>query len=198
MAISDNAENITHLSTACLITQDLEASQTLSERTVGWVRKHKLALALGASAASAAMLFTLNPGEGTVDDTVEAAGWATTSLVAGEALWIGGAAMMLASSGSKVGGFRGLSHIHEKMPEIAKNANESKLFKTGFWVNTTGAVSQFILPAAIVTTQLPPESWGVLTPLAVDFGVTIAVRKAILDLVKENTTIAQVTSTKSA
>ena len=164
--------------------QQVAAELDIIERTRGWAGRHKVALSIGAVVASAGMTFAMNPAEEVVDTAKENAGWIAGGVIGGEVAWNIGAAMMLTSVGKKVP--KNPLKWKEAMPEIAQKANESKLFKTGFVVNTTGAVSQFMIPAAVVATKMPPESWGIMTPLAADFVVTMTVRKSILNSIKNH------------
>jgi hypothetical protein len=91
--------------------------------------------------------------------------------------------MMLTSVGDKIGN---PITIKKRTKEIAAKANNSNLFKTGFVVNTAGAVGDFAVISTGVMKELPPTSWGVLSLTLVDLGLTVAVRKGIINSIRNN------------
>ena len=74
---------------------------------------------------------------------------------------------------------------HTNKKNIATWVSNSRSFKTGFWINTVAAVSQFAWPATIVITKLPPESLGLLTIPTADLGATIALRLKLMSAIKK-------------
>lgn len=156
---------------------DLSAMQ----RTRNWVNAHKWQLAVAGIATSACLTFASDKGHEAFEDAKDHLPAVGIGMVAMEAMWIGGAGMMAASVGNKI---KNPLKIRQQFPEIAKQANHSKLFTAGFWTNTAGAVGEFVIPTAVVCSKLPPETWGVLGPSLVDLGITLAVRKAILNGVR--------------
>lgn len=145
--------------------------------------KSKTKLLLGATAVSLAYTLAANPLGETKDSLVEVAPYVAGGLAAGEVLWIGGAALMLAAVGEKL---KNPFKIRSKIPEIATKANDSKMFKTGFYTNTTGAVGQFSVVSIGIVDKLPPHTWGVLGIALLDLSITIALRRAIYKGVKNN------------
>lgn len=157
--------------------QQEEASQQ------SWVRRHRGKLALGGAGVSLGLTLALNPVGETLDKVEQEAPAVAVGMVAMEAMWIGGAAMMLQSVGRRE---KNPFKIRSQMTDIATVAQNSKLFQAGFWINTTGAIGEFAIPAVVVCAKLPPESWGILSLSLVDLGATIALRKVIRDGIREN------------
>lgn len=158
--------------------------QAREKRFAGWWHRNRMKVALGAVAVSTAATLAMSPLEETMDaigDDVPVAVAAGVGWVAMEGAWIGGAAMMIGAAGRRV---RNPLRIRSQLQDIAKDANDSKTFKAGFWINTGAAVSQFAIPAALAVSQLPPESWGILAPAVVDLGATVVLRHVILDGIK--------------
>lgn len=161
----------------------IQTSPSRWTRSREFVSRHKGKLALGAAAASAVVTFALNPMEEVTEEVVDTAPAVAVGLVASEAAFVGGLVMMASSVGNKIGN---PLKLREKMPEICEKANESKLFKAGFWTNTAGAVGSAAVITAGVVAKLPPESYGILSFAAADIAVTVGVRKAMLDVIKKN------------
>lgn len=141
-------------------------------------RKNRFKIAIGAAALSLGVTLATNPATQLANEVKHDAPYVGVGMAVGEAMWIGGALLMGAAVGSKI---RNPFKIKSQMKDIAEQANSSTMFKTGFWINTIGAVGEFVVPAVAVATHFPVESWGVLTPSLFDLGVTLYVRKAILD-----------------
>lgn len=162
--------------------------QAREKRFEGWWKRSRVKIALGAVAVSTAATLMMSPLEETIDsieDDVPTAVAAGVGMVAMEAVWIGGAAMMVGAAGRRVA--RNPLRIRSQLKDIAEDASKSKTFKAGFWINTGAAVSQFAIPTALVVSQLPPESWGILAPAVVDLGATVVLRHLILDGIKTAT-----------
>jgi hypothetical protein len=154
-----------------------------------WVHKNRLKLALGGIAVSAGLTFASGGTHEVVETAVKNIPAVGAGMIAMEAMWIGGGAMMAASVGEHI---KNPLKIKSHLPEIAAKANDSKLFKAGFIVNTVGAVGEFVIPAAAVCMKLPPETWGVLGPSLVDLGITIGVRRATLNAIHESQVVETV------
>ncbi len=149
----------------------------------GFLNRQKMKLCLGATTTSLAATALLDPMGNTKDKVMEAAPYVATGVVTSEVLWLGGAAMMLGAVGSKVGN---PLKIKQRIPEISEKANDSKLFKAGFAVNIAGALGDFVVLSAGVMTKLPPHSWGTLSFTLIDLGVTLGVRKTMIDGIHAN------------
>lgn len=169
--------------------QFIDSEKPEGSRVGNFFKKYKTKLVLGAAAVSLASTLVLDPLGDTTEKVMDAAPWVAGGVGVSEAMFIGGAAMMLASVGDKIG--NPLS-IKKRIPEIAEKANDSKLFKSGFWVNTTGAVGDFVVLSAGIGANMPPHTWGVLGLTLLDLSVTVAVRKAILNGIKGNLSRGQV------
>lgn len=148
----------------------------------GWLREHQLKLALGLAAVSTTVTLTSESFDTTKDQVIEAAPWVAGGLVAAEVGWIGGAAIMMASVGDKVGN---PLKIRSKMPEIAKKAKDSLMFKSGFALNYASAVGQAAIVGGAVIKELPPQAWGMAGIAALDLSATVALRQAIWGSIKE-------------
>lgn len=145
-----------------------------------WKTKANLAMALGSTATT----FVTSPLSNTLHELERMTIWVAPSMITAEALWIGGGAMMLAAVGEKL---KNPFAIKRRVPEIAEKATSSGLFKSGFWLNTSAAVAEFVIPTAGIVTELPPQSWGVSALFAADLAVTVAVRKTILGGIRKHT-----------
>lgn len=153
------------------------------EKIKNWLHKRKTRLILGAAAVSTAVTLMYNPINELKDEVVEAAPWVGGGIVASEAAFCVGAAMMVASIGDKIGNpFK----LKSRLPEISQRANDSKLFKSGFWINAVGAVGDFVVLSAGVMKSMPIETYPILGLTLMDLGATIALRKTILDGIKNN------------
>jgi hypothetical protein len=74
-----------------------------------------------------------------------------------------------------------------RLPEVCEKADNSLLFKSGFWINTVGAVGTAAIGAAAAIEYLPVESMpGALALPAFDLYLTYAIRKMMLDGIKDN------------
>lgn len=153
------------------------------ERVKGFAGRNKGKLALGAFALSTALTFTSHSYHQVEHDLVEALPWVGGGVATSETAFIVGAGMMGAAVGRKVGN---PLTVKERIPEIAERANDSLLFKSGFWVNTAGAVGTAAIVSAGVIAKLPPESYGVLPIAFADMGLTATVRVAMLKGIREN------------
>ncbi len=154
------------------------------QRAREWAARHKGKLALGAAVASATLTLTLNPLGEVTHEVVDAAPMVGIGIATSETMFVGGLAMMATAVGTKVGN---PLKLKERLPDICEKANDSKLFKAGFWVNTVGAVGSAAIISTGIIAELPPESYGMLSFAAADLAVTVAVRKAMLSGIKRNT-----------
>ena len=138
-------------------------------------------IAVAAFAGSIAVTLAVNPLHELEHKVIDAAPWVGSGLVAGEAAWIGGAALALGAVGVKV---RNPLKIKNQFKDIATHADNSKMFKIGFWTNTTAAVAEFGVLTVGVMKYLPPEAWGALSFGALDLAATVTFRKMILNGIK--------------
>lgn len=165
------------------IAPEVVVEQSLFQRARDYASRKKMSLAVGAMGLSAAATITNNPLSELKDDVITSAPWVGAGVLASEALFVAGAGMMAASVKDKIGNpFK----IKERIPQIAQKAAKSKLFWTGFWVNTVGATGDFVAISSGVIAKMPPESYPMLALPLLDLGVTVAVRKAIINSTREN------------
>ena len=140
-----------------------------------FLNKHKNKIIAGALMTSAALTIR-GPFEETKEQLHEVAPWLGYGLIAGEALWIGGAAMMAKGAGYN---FKNALSLHKNLPDIAAKANTSPLFKSGFYANCVGAYGQTAISSYAILGKLPPSTWGIMSIVSFDLAATIAVRRAI-------------------
>ena len=162
--------------------QDYDMSR--AERMKRWAGVQRTKIILGVAATSLAVTVTTNPVSELKDAVLDAAPWVAPGVLGSEVAFAAGAAMMLGAIGSKVGN---PLKVKQRIPEIAERANSSALFKTGFWLNATGAVGDFGVISAGVLKEMPVSSYPLLSLTLLDLAGTIAVRKAILNGVARNT-----------
>lgn len=155
-----------------------DISEGRGKKIGNFLRRQKTKICIGATALSVGATLALNPLEETTDQVIESLPYVATGIIGSEIAWMGGAAMMLSSVGSRIP--LDPRKLKAKMPEIAEKANDSKLFKAGFAVNVAGALGDFVILSGGVVKTLPPHSWGVLGFTLLDLGVTLGVRKAML------------------
>lgn len=167
----------------CIGQIDDTQDPTKLEQLKGFVHRNRVKLAVSATVGSVLATVAIDPMSETIENVKEAAPWVVGGVATSEALFVTGAIMMAASVGRKVGNpFK----IKERIPEIASKADSSRLFKTGFWVNTIGAVGDFVAVSPAIVSTMPVHSWGVLGFTLADLGVTYGVRRTIWRGVKEN------------
>lgn len=152
-------------------------------RVKEFIHEQRVKLAIGATALSVGATLALDPMSETIDRVSEAAPWVVGGVVVSETMFVAGAAMMLGSIGKKVGN---PLKFKERVPEIAEQANSSRVFKAGFFINTIGAVGDFLVISPAVISTMPSHSWGVLGLTLADLGVTYGVRRTIWSGVKDN------------
>jgi hypothetical protein len=186
----DNLQDVLSAESVAPLNVDTEKKGAISQ----FFNKYKARLAIGATATSVAATLVTNPFEETKHQLIETAPWVGTSLIVGEAMWLGGAAIAAASLGDKIGN---PIKVKEKFNAIADRANSSRLFKTGFWINTIGAIGEVTVPSVGIIANLPPQSWGVISIGLLDLGITVSVRKAIRAGIRENRTQQSSTQTNN-
>lgn len=167
------------------VDQPDQANPSAWDKTRDFVQQHKGKILLGAAAVSLAMPFAVNPAEEAAEQVGGAIGWTIAGGAVSEGMFCGGIAMMGASMGAGRAGL-GKNPLKWRLPEVCERANDSLLFKTGFWVNTTGAVGTAAIGAAAAIAYLPPGSLGILAVPAFDLAVTYKLRRALLDGIKDN------------
>lgn len=158
-----------------IIAENVESSSNKPwlEKTCESVKRNKVVAVAGIIAVGS---LAANPIGDTIETVKDVAPYVGTGLLIGEAGWIGGAAMMLATGGKKM---LNPLKIKSAFKDIAENAQDSKLFKAGFALNLGSAAAQFAIPTIAVTANMPPHTWGVLAVGAIDLWATIVLRRAI-------------------
>lgn len=161
----------------------LDTERSVPRRAKELLGRHKGKLIFGAIATSAALTFMNNPAAEVAQDAAETMPVVGGSLIVSEAMFIGGAAMMGSAVGKKVGN---PLKLKDRIPEIATAADGSFLFKSGLAINTIGA---FGTAGAVVasTFTMPNEMYPAAFAIAAaDVALTISVRKAIINGVRNN------------
>lgn len=154
---------------------------------LGFVRRNAGKLALAAGITSVSATLAMNPLKEIGDQAGDAAPLIAGSLVGGEVAWVGGAVMMLAAVGDKIGN---PLKLRDQVKSIAAKANDSRLFAAGLWINTIGATAQFVVPVGAVVAEMPPQSWPLpLSLLSIDFAGTIALRRLIISGIRQNNSL---------
>lgn len=150
------------------------------EKTWEALKRNKVVTVAGAIAVGS---LAANPIGDTIETVKDVAPYVGTGLLIGEAGWIGGAAMMLATGGKKM---LNPLKIKSAFKDTVDSAEDSKLFKTGFALNLGSAIAQFAIPTVAVTANMPPQTWGVLAVGAIDLWATVVLRRAIWKGVHKN------------
>lgn len=150
-----------------------------------WAGKHKVALALGATAASLGITLAVNPIESTIHKFEDAAPWVVPTEVGFDiAIGVGTAMMVTSTTGTVLKNpFKAKTYLKD-LPE---KANDSLLFKSGFGVATGSAVAFGGVAIGAICAYLPPEAWSssLIFPV-VDLGATVVSQKAIWDGIRRN------------
>lgn len=94
----------------------------------GFFKRYRGRLALGAFAVSMGATLAFNPLDETLQDIKQEAPAVAAEMLAMEALWLGGAAMMVSAVGGEV---KNPLKLKQQIPALAQRANDSKLFKAG-------------------------------------------------------------------
>ena len=153
---------------------DPAAEQESQKIEESWVKQNMTKLCLGAFAVSTSISVGTGAGGEILEKTKDAAPELITALAASEAMWIGGAAIMLASAGSKIGN---PLHIRSRWEEIKTSTYRGKGFKMGLHINTIGAVGTAGAIAGGAVATLPMETWpSAFAIAAVDLTATAALR----------------------
>lgn len=121
----------------------------------GWLKRHKLGAGIGIVAVGAAAAVAPQMAE-TAHAIGDNAAWAVPTLIATEAAWNSGAAMMLASAGKKIGN---PFTLHSRIGELLSSVGKSKLFKAGLGVNIVGEIGTASVLTVGSIAELPPQSW---------------------------------------
>jgi hypothetical protein len=139
-----------------------------------FAKKHRVAVPLGVAAAGSVLLDL----SGTLHEALPVAGVAGTA----EAAWIGGAVLALLAVGKEIP--RNPLKVREAFGNIAAAANNSPLFWVGLTINTVAAVVQGTVPPVIIIMSSPPEGWGKILPFLADLGLTIMIRRGVIQAVR--------------
>ncbi|OGL25976.1 hypothetical protein A3E49_02485 [Candidatus Saccharibacteria bacterium RIFCSPHIGHO2_12_FULL_49_19] len=132
-----------------------------------WLKRHKTKMAVGAAALSLALPMAFQPMSENRKIATEAAPWVATGLVASEAVLLGGAAIMLAAAGSRIGNpLRIRGNLHR-----LKDANGTNAMRVGYAVHIAGAASwDAVLSVGVL--ELPKASWGLMAIPAYSVAIT--------------------------
>lgn len=140
-------------------------------------RRHYGKAVFGLLLISSVMTVANNPLEDIESGIQAAAPWAAPGIALSEAGFICGAAMMASAVGASLGN---PLKLKARISQIASAANNSLLFRVGFWINTIGALGTAIVTSVAIVSEMPLEFYGALPIAFIDIAVTIVVRKAML------------------
>jgi hypothetical protein len=161
------------------------------------VSRNRWKYLLGAMAVSAGISLYEKPAE-----TLEQGAIVGGALTALEATWIATGTTALGSAGFRINPATALRHpiatkneIVENLPKRAEQARGSKIFKASFVANRAIAYAEAAIPAVLVTTHLPVESWGMLAPFALDAFVTYRVGSEVMHAISREDDSEDSTST---
>lgn len=200
--IGEAGEAVETVGSTDVMTSEEGAPNDPTERP-GWLRRNRFRIAMGAGAVSLAASLVADPvgremkpfayvGAGMAGSDIV---WAASAGVAYRAAF-GGWKSLVRISEDKLAArdhesktsrvARAIDAIgamaiisKDELAEAAARAYDSKVFKVAYVVNTIAATAFFAIPAGVMTTELPVESWGMLTPSALEFATTITARLAI-------------------
>lgn len=150
-----------------------DAEQGRFSRMAEALRHNKAPAAAGAITVAS---LVANPMGQTIHALAEVAPYVAPGMVAAEAAWIGGAAMMLAAIGKRL---RNPLKIRSEFGAVSESTANSRLFQAGLIVNTAAALAECAIPTAAVTANLPVESWGILAFSTLDLWATVVLRRMI-------------------
>jgi hypothetical protein len=154
------------------------------ETTWQWLQRQQLKIALGSVAASIAVGYA--SGDGNLETkALEASEWVSGSYIASEVAWFGGAALMLAGAGSKIGN---PLKLREKWNEVKEKLSDNKKYKSGMVLSGIGGLGiEAAIVAGATVTELPPDAWAVLGPsVLLGTASTIWPRKIAMDRMRAN------------
>jgi hypothetical protein len=159
-----------------------------------WFRKHLLPISIGALLTTSVVSFAMHPKKETIDKVEHNAPWIIGGLAGTEAIYLGGAGLMMAGAAKDIGNpFK----LKSSLPKIEANIYENPRFRTGLWANTAGAVlTTGVLATGIMTSLPPAESWGALGLVVVDLGGSLAIRSGILTAIHDATKNMELGSTE--
>jgi hypothetical protein len=164
-------------------TTDESLALAETAETRGRFSRNKGKLSLSAFLGGTAVSLATNPLGEIASSVVHEAPWAIGGLAASEGMWIGGAAMMLAGAGKKIGN---PFTIRSRWAEITRDIPDSQLVRSGLVVNTTGALGTAGIVAAGAVIALPPETWpGALALASVDATSTVAIRAGLFSVIQD-------------
>ncbi|HSX47407.1 MAG TPA: hypothetical protein VLF63_01390 [Patescibacteria group bacterium] len=148
-----------------------------------WIRQQKVKLALGATVLSLAVTGITNPNHKVMSEVEHKVEWVAPSLVGLDISLGVGFSLMLLSTGTVVKNpFKAKSYIKN----IVDNANDSKLFKSGFLLSTASGLAWGGIATESIVTTIPPHGWAALAFPLTDLSLTVWSRKTIWGAMKKN------------
>lgn len=140
-----------------------------------WLRRHKLGIATTVAGAATVGMLIGQPFAETIEQFKDAGIWAGAGVVGGEAGFIGGAALMVAAAGQRVGN---PLHLRDRVRDLPGHLVHNPLFKAGFFVNAVGSVMTSATITAGIATEVP-QAWPLAAVAVADVAATITTRKVI-------------------
>ncbi|MEM7323854.1 MAG: hypothetical protein AAF531_12275 [Actinomycetota bacterium] len=114
----------------------------------------------------------------TIDRVKEVGPWVAAGLLASEALFVLGLALMAATVGVKLG--PNPLRWRSQFDTILAKLDRTPMFWVGLILNTVGALGTGVVILIAVLTGLPPTAWGLLVLPLADLSLTAAVRAAVV------------------
>ncbi len=142
--------------------QDAVGTRLVDHEQQSWVRQHRIAL--GVSGIAVAGALSLVEFSSTVDAIKQDAHWAVPAFIVTESLAWGGAALMVASAGHKIGN---PMTVKKRLTQIASELEKNKLFKRGFAINVVGAAATSAVITVGAVSSLPSTTWPLAAGAAV-------------------------------
>lgn len=123
-----------------------------------------------------------------IDRVREVGPWVGLGLIVSEVLFIVGLAVMAWSVGVGLGA-NPLRWRH-RMQDVLGQLDRSPAFWTGLAINTMGAVGTALVVVGAIVAGLPVSAWGLMVLPLADVSLTIAVRAAVFNGVRQPTAVS--------
>ncbi len=109
--------------------------------------------------------------------------WVGVGTLASELIFVIGLAIIASDIGIKLG--RNPLKWRAHLVSAVRKSSHERVFWIGFIINTIGAIATAVIVAAGIFFTLPFSSWGLLIVPLIDFGITLSIRAAALQWIRE-------------
>lgn len=120
-----------------------------------------------------------------IDRIREVGPWVGLGLLVSEVLFIIGLAVMAWSVGVRLGA--NPLRWRDRLQDILAQLDRSPSFWAGLTINTVGAVGTAVVVLGAIAAGLPLSAWGLMVLPLADVSLTIAVRAAVFNGVRQPT-----------